>query len=56
MKYLARDDYVGADKPPKGVCRDIKLLVGHVEKMERAYNTAMNLIRKEDLRRKESTK
>ena len=52
MKYLARDDYVGADKPHKGVCKEIKLLVGHVEKMKRAYYEAMNLIRKEDLRRK----
>ena len=56
MKYLARDDYVGADKPHKGVCRDIKLLIKHVEKMERAKNTAIDLLRKEDLHRKESTK
>ena len=47
MKHLVQNNNNGDENPPKGVCRDIKLLIKHVDTMERARDAAMDLLLKQ---------
>ena len=40
MKHLVQNNNNGDENPPKGVYRDIKLLIKHVDKMERGIQWA----------------